>query len=387
MKSDFRFWAISVGACAVVMGLFVWGLLQWNLGVVSQQVADRLVLLGDLRRGAVQQYLLTAQAELRFWSSNREILGAQRKLLALWMDPEQTARARAAYLDNNTYQPGQRSLLEYVPDGSAYSELHRILHKSARLFVSERGYYDFFLVNPAGDVVYSVEKEVDFATNLREGPYSDTLLGEVFRAAWEHRHGGLIAVSDMQAYDPSNGAPAMFMATAMRDPSVGFVGVVAFQLPTNRILDIMNYKEGMGESGETYLVGQDLLMRSNSRFSEESTILRQRVETSTVEAALRGEEGVDMVRDYRGVEVISAYMPLPVAGGTWAVMAEIDSAETAKIAARERPSIAGALIFMYGLSLWSIWYWRNRRLPEETDRRCRLPEIRPRRSQVLRPPS
>ena len=106
------------------------------------------------------------------------------------------------------------------------------------------------------------------------------------------------------------------------------------------------------------------MMRSNSRFSEDSTVLEQQVDTLTVGLALAGEEGVQYTADYRGVEVLSAYDSIPVAQSRWAVMAEIDRAEVAVLAARERPAIGGALLLLYGLSLWSIWYWRGREMPQ-----------------------
>jgi hypothetical protein len=62
---------------------------------------------------------------------------------------------------------------------------------------------------------------------------------------------------------------------------------------------------------------------------------------------------------------MSVYLPMAVADTQWAVMAEIDRAEIEEGAARERPALSGVLLFVYGLSLWSVWYWRGRQLPEE----------------------
>jgi hypothetical protein len=239
------------------------------------------------------------------------------------------------------------------------------MHPRARLFVTERGYYDFFLIGPEGDVYYTVEKERDFATNLETGEWSNSGLAEVFTRAKRERKEGTIAVSDMQAYGPSDGEPAIFMATAMHDDAGQFLGVIAFQLPTDRILGIMNYTSGMGETGETYLVGQDHLMRSDSRFTDQSTVLSQVVKTPAVDLALAGEQGVEFIQDYRGVEVMSVYLPMQVGDTRWAVMAEIDRDEIEEGAARERPAMAGVLFFVYGLSLWSVWYWQGRQLPED----------------------
>ncbi len=104
-------------------------------------------------------------------------------------------------------------------------------------------------------------------------------------------------------------------------------GVLVFQMPIDRINAVMQIAKGMGESGETYIVGADYLMRSDSRFSKESTILKTKVEGPTVAAALAGKTGVDIVTDYRGIDVLSAYEPFDFLGTRYAVMAEIDDSE------------------------------------------------------------
>jgi len=364
VRDAVRFWLGWSIALALLLGLAAWSIVQWNLNNYTQLVSDRLLLLGELRRGAVQEYLSTAEAELRFWGSNPDMLDAQAELLEIWNSgPGVAAQVRDAYVESNPNPVGFRLNLDDAEDGTAYSALHGAMHAKATLFVTRRGYYDFFLIGPEGDVLYTVEKEHDFATNLEHGDWRDSGLGAVYRRAKNERKEGTIAISDLQAYAPSNGAPAIFMATAMRDQAGQFLGVIAFQLPTDRILGIMNYTSGMGETGETYLVGQDKLMRSDSRFVEESTVLSQVVDTPTVQRALSGERGAEFIQDYRGVEVMSVYLPIQVGDTSWAVMAEIDRAEINLGAARERPAMSGVLAFIYGLSLWSVWYWRGRQLP------------------------
>jgi hypothetical protein len=359
-----RFWAAWSVGLAVVLALAVYLALRWNLNHYAGMVADRLLLLGELRRGAVEEYFATADAELRFWSSNKAMLEAQADLLEIWRDDRQLQdRVRRAYVEENPHPDGFRLNLDSAEDDSPYSELHARMHPDARLFVTERGYYDFFLISPSGDILYSVEKETDFATNLRSGPWSETGLGRAFREVSKDPGRGDVVLTDMEPYEPSGDEPAIFMATALVDGEDNFLGVIAFQLPTSGIMGIMNYTSGMGETGETYLVGQDLLMRSDSRFSDQSTVLAQVVDTPTVARALAGEQGVDYVADYRGVEVMSVYLPLDFGAGRWALMAEIDRAEIEQRAALERPGLSGALLFIYGLGLWSVWYWRGRSLP------------------------
>ena len=204
-----------------------------------------------------------------------------------------------------------------------------------------------------------MEKEDDFGTNLLTGPWRETGLADVFRRALEGADEGVAAFSDLERYGPSNDAPALFMAKATRARGGDLLGVIAFQLPTGRITEIMHHDEGMGESGETYLVGPDLLMRSNSRFSEDSTILQTTVDTVTVGKALDGEEGVQFTPDYRGVNVLSAYTALDLDTTRWAVMAEIDQEEILRNATSDRPWLAGLMLLLYSLGVWSAWFLRR----------------------------
>ncbi len=357
-------WIVIVVGLALFTLSIGWGV---NRYLIDQRIAfasDRLLLLSNLRREALERYFDTAEAELRFWASNPKILEQQLWINEAWQkavdegrDPEQ--RLRKFYIDDNPYPLGERRQFNDPGDGSGYSQLHAELHPMARLFVEQRGFYDFFLISPSGNIHYTVEKEDDYATNLYQGAYKDSGLGEAFRRALEYAGSDDVAISDLQSYAPSNGAPAMFMAKALSGDDGELAGVIALQLPVNEITNIMNFDAGMRKTGETYLVGEDLLMRSNSRFIEESTILKQTVASHTVKSALAGEYGVDFTPDYRGVEVLSAYSSTVIDDHSWAVMAEIDKAEILEIATSERPLLAGIMLFLYSLGLWSAWYVRR----------------------------
>ena len=363
-----RFWLSWIVGLALMLAVLVWAFSQWNLRYYNQYIGERLELLAELRQGAVQEYFSTAEAELRFWSGNQTMKNTMVRMNEIWSAGGETVSEDLyrLYVEENPNPAGYLLNLDDAGDGGDYSLLHSQIHGNARLFVTRRGYYDFFLIGPEGDIYYTVEKESDFATNLVHGAWRDTGLAKVFSAAKRGERGRVISISDMQPYEPSAGAPAMFMATALHNDQDEFIGVLAFQLPTDRILGIMGYTSGMGDSGETYLVGQDLLMRSDSRFVFESTVLKQEVDTPAVQLALAGEQGRAVISDYRGVDVHSAYLPLEIGKFRWAVLAEIDVAEVVDFATEQRPALAGALALIYGLSLWTVWYWRGRRLPEDT---------------------
>ena len=351
-----RLWMVVIGSLALVTLVVGWGANTYLIDKRIERAEERLVLLGTLRRDAMERYFDTAEAELSFWSANDFLLAQQAWIVSAWHEGVAAGRDPAAYLrqmyiDGNASPLGERQ----TENSAIYDELHAQLHPMAKLFVTERGYHDFFLISPGGDIHYTVEKEDEFATNLITGPYKDTGLGEVFRQVIAAPDKGAVRVSDLQGYAPSGGMPAMFLARAMYDDDK-VIGVIAFQARTEQIHSIMQFDGGMGETGETYLVGQDSLMRSQSRFSDKSTVLKQSVESDTVQRALRNEYGVAFTADYRGVEVLSAYSSMPVGETSWAVMAEIDKAEILEKATSERPMIAGFMLFFYSLGIWSAWF-------------------------------
>jgi len=97
---------------------------------------------------------------------------------------------KRAYVDESPHPVGERQLLDFADDGSKYSAMHKRLHPTLRKYLNSRGYYDIFLINPEGDIVYTVFKETDFQTNLVDGEFADSGLGEAFRSALDVEKGG-----------------------------------------------------------------------------------------------------------------------------------------------------------------------------------------------------
>lgn len=359
-----RFWLMWGVGLAVVMVAVTFAVMRFLAVQQIEQAGHRFMLLNSLRKQALVEYLETAKTELTFWSLNADLQNKQAELVRRWQAYAANrgspgSKLREVYVTNNPYADGMRRELDDAGDGSRYSELHAQLHPLAKLFVVERGYYDFFLISPEGDILYSVEKEADFGTNLSTGPWRHSGLADVYQRALALALDDAVVISDLGAYGPSGYAPAMFMARVMKDRQDEILGVLAFQLPTDSIRNIMQFHAGMGDSGETYLVGEDRLMRSPSRFSEQSTVLKQKVTTEAVERALNGERGVMITADYRGVPVLSAYDSEKIDAVRWAILAEIDRDEVLRNAAQLYPQIAGLMAFLYALAMASLWFLRS----------------------------
>lgn len=246
-----------------------------------------------------------------------------------WPNDTKAQVAQYLYIANNPNPSGSKDNLTLSDDGTSYSRVHARYHQAIRAFQSEFGYYDIFIVDPdTGHLVYTVFKEVDFGTNLLSGPYADSNFADVFKRARTSSNTEQVFIEDFQKYDPSFNAPASFTSSPIVDPETGeTIAVLVFQMPIDEINRIMQTHSGLGESGETYIVGEDNLLRSDSRFSEETTLLELEIDTESSRAALSGKSGTQVIDDYRGVTVLSSYAPLDVAGVNWAVIAEIDESE------------------------------------------------------------
>jgi signal transduction histidine kinase len=251
-------------------------------------------------------------------------------------------------------------------------------------YLLANGYYDMFLVHAeSGDIVYTAKREVDFGTNLRDGPYSTSNIANVYQAAASANNRNFTRIVDFEAYGPSARAPAAFVAAPVFDAE-GMVAVLIFQMSIDEINTVMTdrgqWETGeLGESGETYIVGTDYRMRNDSRFfiehreeylrlmtklgsdsgvvqnirNRKTSVLLQEVHTEATISALQGETDTRIIHDYRGVLVLSSYTPLSIPDLQWVLLSEIDEVEAFRSVyeLREQLILSGLIILLFAVAL------------------------------------
>ena len=213
-------------------------------------------------------------------------------------------------------------------------------------------------------MLYSVAKRDDFATNLVNGPFKDTALAEVFAKVSAQPKAGRVMMSDLAAYAPAGGRPTAVIASpitlALPSGDEQFLGVLAVAMSDRKLNRIMQEAQGLGATGETYLVGPDGRLRSNSRLSTTPTVLSARTDSDTVADALAGRSGVRETRNHRMAEVISAYRPVDLLGLRWAVMAEAEMDEVlAPVVDLRNRMIIGGLLLLCALSAAGLLFARG----------------------------
>ena len=122
------------------------------------------------------------------------------------------------------------------------------------------------------------------------------------------------------------------IATPIRDPERGVVGVLAARLNLERFFRLINDVTGLGKSGETVVVKQiddDVVFMAPTRHDPEAALARRlplgSEAGSALQAAARGQSGAGEVLDYRGRRVLSAWEEVPSL--EWGLVVKIDREE------------------------------------------------------------
>lgn len=262
------------------------------------------------------------------------------------------------YLAANPFPRGERSSLDDAGDGSQYSEAHAVHHPTLRSMASALRLGDMLLIDAdTSTVVYSVDKRADLGTSLVAGPYRDSALAEAVIERLQIAAADEAVLVDFDAYAPAAFAPTSFMAAAIRDDG-RVTGAIAVEIPNQLLVDLTTAGEdwvgtGLGETGEVYIVGEDGLMRTDSRLWLEdpdrylelvgeagydaeiaraveafnTTVLIQPVNTEAAAAALAGDGFVGTTTNYLDQGTLTVAGALDIKGLQWVGVSEVSTSE------------------------------------------------------------
>jgi methyl-accepting chemotaxis protein len=309
----------------LIIALLLVGLTPFIIMAVTSYIKSSSALKGEaiakmemareLKKNQLQTYFGMLKTNVDNMVGNKKIIDMYNKLIVL----HTKHRVEGNGPFNITKEPDVLAL---------YQEYDQYFKK----YMEDNGLYDIFLICAKhGHVMYTVTKESDLGENLATGQLRDSGLGK----AWESTvKNGRPYMTDMEPYSPSNGAPAMFISVPLFDNG-SIKGVIAIQIDPKAINNIMQNRIGMGESGETYLVGQDKLMRSDSFLDPTNHSLiasfknpaSGSVKTDATKEGLAGTTDTKIIVDYNGNNVMSSYTQFSFLDLKWIIIAEIDESE------------------------------------------------------------
>ncbi|MFM8454132.1 MAG: HAMP domain-containing protein [Gammaproteobacteria bacterium] len=260
------------------------------------------------------------------------------------------------YILENPYPVGKKHALVFSDDDTSYSLVHRRYHQYLKDLQKDFGYHDLMLVDSeTGTVVYSVEKELDFVTSLKDGPYANTNAAEVYRKVLQSNR---VVLSDFEPYVPSYGVQAAFMGAPIYNLSGKRTGVLIMQLPVDKINAIVNQDReskdiGLSDTGGIYILGSDFYTRNISRQAMENwepyflklknlnykpdilKILENkkndfgliRFNNPILEQAMQGDYGAGITEDYLGNPSFMSAAPLNISGVHWIIAVALSTEE------------------------------------------------------------
>ncbi len=270
---------------------------------ISVQIEDKLMAIQEIKSNQIRNFFNERFGDIRVLSGNRMLEDAMVEY-------------------NNAFKTGGIRSKAWESADNEYGGF-------LTFYTDEYGYYDLFLINTSGDIVYTAAKEGDFGLNVLDSQLSGSPLADVYRKA-----SSAVSMVDFKWYSISQ-EPACFVGVNIYDQKDQKTGVLVFQISLKCINAIMQERTGMGETGETYLVGEDNLMRSDSYLDPENHSVEASfknpslgaVKTQAVRNAFAGASNVEIIVDYNGNNVLSAYSAINIGDFKWAVLSEQDESE------------------------------------------------------------
>ncbi len=272
----------------------------------------------------LELWLKSLDSDLVFISDSPAVSAAIQGISGTWeaLGTDAGSHLQKAYVDNNPYPAGERHKLNAADNGTDYDRKHAEFHPHFLRIAEIKGLSDLLLFDAEGNLIYSVRKRPDFATNVVSGEWSSSHLAGAFNSAIAAGAGSETVFVDYAPFAPSNDAPVSFIARPVVGPSGDVIGVIAFELagaPINAVLKGL----GRAHDGERiYAVGPDLKMRGDLDATEPGDGLHGEPDNPAVKAALRGDTGITEFRRSDGTLVVAAYEALTFHGTNWAIVSE-----------------------------------------------------------------
>jgi methyl-accepting chemotaxis protein len=233
-----------------------------------------------------------------------------------------------------------------------------------RKFVTERGYEDLYLIDLDGNVVYSAVKGPEAGTNISTrygGSTVQTDLAVAFEVLSGETDMDRLYFFDYAPYAPAGNRPASFIAASISGRDGNRVGVLAFRVPVSRFNRIMDVAEGLGKTGELMLIGEDFLMRNDSRLVGKPTILAREVNGEAIKNTINsGKPDFSIDKGPMGYEVQTFTTPVDFNDVRWALVAQVATEEAnAPLAAMRNTMLGVAALLLLLVATSGVLFARR----------------------------
>lgn len=235
------------------------------------------------------------------------------------------------------YSNAPYGLKEYL-ESEKYQNIVEPRNSYFKKIKISNNYYDIYLIDAEGNVLYSIKNQDFSGTNVYEGEYANTGLGKTARKIIET---GQILFSDFERDINNSELVSGIIGKPIREEGTT-IGMIAFRIQDDHLNRLMQKGDDLGKTGITYVVGEDLKMRSISNPLGDTILMDQKItnkrtkkwlrvqpSSQAVESSFDADEH-NLVSSYEGVKgqwvygVARTISKLKDFGVRWAIVEEFE---------------------------------------------------------------
>ncbi len=340
LRRTILFWFLLISVIPLCLVCFISFNIAYN--TLKDHASNSLINAAKLKKEFLESYFSERVADLDFQSQEMANIKFLRKL-------------KKSFLKSGL------SIEKYVKSYE-HSKLSVRFGDDLKNFQASYGYIDILLLDDTGHFLFSItgHNRHFMGTNMFTGKYADS---NISKACKKSMNTGKPYLSDYEFCKSNANEIDFFIVQAVVDSEGRKIGLIALQIPVYSIDKLMRDRTGLGDTGETYLIGSDLLMRTSSRFSENSTVLNLKVNTKRtnewlinktklghldyqntgIKTSSHVNQNINMnkpetykafkaniYKDYRGINVLGLGINIDMLdrlGVHWILIAEIDENE------------------------------------------------------------
>lgn len=205
--------------------------------------------------------------------------------------------------------------------------------------------------------------------SLTKGQLKDSAIAKCFKDALGAAS-DKVFFADYQAYITSGNVHSFLCQKSLAEfdhadegiKKGDVLGVVITEVNQQHINSFLSSREGMGLTGQIFLVGSDFKLRSDKFINTEKYNVKNSmtngvlVQSESIKSALLGNTGNMMIIDDSGIEELSVFRQLEIFGQKWAFIAEKETAEIL-IPVKKTINVIGLVsIGLFIIVLGIVWY-------------------------------
>lgn len=338
-KLGLAFLLLSITPMAVIALVFHASFVSNN----NKQVADTLYSIALSKENTLEQHLLGLRQQALHFSNTDFVRYAMSRFYGfsyafdlIANEPKQAAEMLlSTYLQAGDFKNLPSKLGMTV---GSYAHVHDRFHEGFIDYLAVSDFNDIILINLSGQVVYSTNKDGYFTENLRSASLQTSSLGQAF-IALERELGNTITAETAKpmlfydfSFDVIKQAVVSYFIMPINNHG-RYTGYIAYALPTTPLTKIMASRQGLGLTGETYVLNKQGYPISALQTQDKEYQLLNLHQQQTplwldaLHHSNRHNSGTLLTQNYQGVATLAAYVNLDLMGQKWVIVAEQANSE------------------------------------------------------------